>query len=137
MWQKRTGAILALAALSMTTAWADEKAPSMERETNRVEQREEVREQVYGYQLMTPVERDAYRQRMRAARTVEEREQIRLEHHEAMQVRAKEKGVSLPDMPMQRGQGMGGGAGMGSGGGMGAGGGMGPGGGGGMGRGRQ
>ena len=131
MWQKRTGAILALAALSMTTAWADEKAQSMERETNRVEQREEVREQVYGYQLMTPAERDAYRQRMRAARTVEEREQIRQEHHAAMQVRAREQGVSLPDMPMQRGQGMGGGAGMGPGGGMG------PGAGGGMGRGRQ
>ena len=68
---------------------------------------------------------------MRAARTVEEREQIRQEHHAAMQVRAREQGVSLPDMPMPRGQGMGGGAGMGPGGGMG------PGAGGGMGRGRQ
>ena len=61
--------------ISVASGWADEKAQSAERETSRNEQREEVREQVHGYQLMTPAERDAYRERMRAARTVEEREQ--------------------------------------------------------------
>ena len=135
MWQKSVGVALALAALSSPAAWADEKAKAEEHEANRNEQREEVREQVYGYQLMTTAERDAYRERMRAARTVEEREQIRLDHHAQMQARAIEQGVSLPDMPMMRGQGMGGGGGMGPGGGMGGGGGMGS--GGGMGRGRQ
>ncbi|MBX3686679.1 MAG: hypothetical protein KF909_11125 [Rhodocyclaceae bacterium] len=121
MWQKNVGVVMALAAFLSPVAWADEKAQSAERETSRNEQREEVREQVYGYQLMTPAERDAYRERMRAARTVEEREQLRLEHHARMQARAKEQGVDLPDMPMMRGQGMGGGAGMGPGGGMGRG----------------
>ncbi|MHB0985771.1 MAG: hypothetical protein ACYC05_09300 [Sulfuricella sp.] len=84
-------------------------------------------EQIYGSQLMTPEERTAYRARMRAAKTQEEREKIRAEHHEQMKVRAKEKGVTLPDMPPAMGGGMGpGGGGMGpGGGGMGPGGGMG------------
>ena len=69
--KKNVGVVMALAAFLSPVAWADEKAQSAERETSRNEQREEVREQV-GYQLMTPAERDAYRERMRAAaRTVE------------------------------------------------------------------
>ena len=89
-------------------------------------------EQIYGSQLMTPQERREHRAKMRSAKTAEEREKVRLEHHEAMQARAKEKGVTLPEVPPARGGGMGPGGGMGSGGGgMGpGGGGMGPGGGG-------
>ena len=79
-------------------------------------------EQVYGSQLMTREERVAYRAKMRAAKTPEEREKIRAEHHEQMKVRAKERGVTLPDMPPAMGGGMGpGGGGMGPGGGMGGG----------------
>ncbi|WP_372522868.1 hypothetical protein [Sulfuricaulis sp.] len=82
---------------------------------------------IYGSQLMTQQERSAYGTRMRAAKTAEEREQIRKEHHEQMKARAKEKGVTLPDEPPARGMGGGmgsGGGGMGSGGGgMGSGGG--------------
>ncbi len=90
---------------------------------------------IYGWQLMTPEERNEYRQRMRTAKTAEEREQIRAEHHEEMQKRAEARGVTLPDAPAARGGGMmGPGGGMGQGGGMGPGNGMGP--GGGMGRGR-
>ncbi|MCK9473966.1 hypothetical protein [Sulfurimonas sp.] len=62
---------------------------------------------------------------MRAARTTQEQEKVRKEHHELMKERAKEKGISLPDEPPARGGGMGTGGGM-----MGpGGGGMGPGGG--------
>ena len=111
---------------------------------------------IYGSQIMTPQERAEHRDRMRAARTAEEREQVRAEHHERMVERAKERGVTLPDEPpMRGGRGMMGpgnhmdpgerqrlgpadrmgprgaspGGGMGSGGGMGPGGGMGQGGG--------
>jgi hypothetical protein len=63
---------------------------------------------------MTPQERSEYRGRMRAAKTQEEREHIRKEHHEQMKARAKEKGVTLPDEPPARG--MGGGMGPGGGG---------------------
>lgn len=75
-------------------------------------------EQIYGSQLMTPQERAEQRAKMRAAKTADEQEQIRREHHERMTVRAKERGVTLPDVPLTRGGGMGaGGRGMGMGGG--------------------
>ena len=88
-------------------------------------------EQIYGSQLMTQQERSEYRAKMRAAKTADEQEQIRKEHHERMKERAKARGVTLPDAPAARGGGMGTGGGMGpGGGGMGPGsGGMGPGGG--------
>jgi len=62
------------------------------------------RDQVYGYQLMTPSERSEYRWQMRTLRTQQERDALRTKHHEQMQKRAAERGVTLPDMP---GQGMG------------------------------
>lgn len=81
---------------------------------------------IYGSQLMTNQERMEHRTKMNAAKTAQEREQVRLEHHEQMQLRAKERGVTLPDTPPAQGggmrQGMGAGGGMGSGGGMGGGG---------------
>lgn len=92
----------------------------------------QAQEQIYGSQLMTAQERKAYRAKMRTARTAEERERIREEHHKAMQVRAREKGLELPDSPPPRGSGggMGPGGGAGQGSGTGMGGGMGQGGGG-------
>ena len=80
-------------------------------------------EQVYGSQMMTKEERIAYRTKMRSAKTQEERQKIRADHHDEMVVRAKERGVTLPDVPPAMGGGMGpgGGGGMGPGGGMGAG----------------
>jgi len=74
---------------------------------------------IYGSELMTPQERSEYQNRMRAAKTDQEREQIRLEHHNQMQERAKAQGKTLPDSPpADRGPGMGpgGGKGMGPGG---------------------
>lgn len=61
--------------------------------------KKQAREQIYGSQLMTRQERLEHRTKLRAAKTAEEREQIRKEHHEKMQQRAKERGVTLPDMP--------------------------------------
>ncbi len=96
---------------------------------NRLQTRDQLqtrdRDQIYGYQLMTPAERAAYRSRMRSLNTVQERERYRLEHHREMQERARERGVTLPDQPMPRGGGMGPGPGGGMG--PGPGGGMGPG----------
>jgi len=48
---------------------------------------------------MTQQERNEYQNRMRSAKTQQEREQIRLEHHKQMQERAKAQGKTLPDMP--------------------------------------
>lgn len=81
---------------------------------------------IYGSQLMTNQERIEHRNKLRTAKTAEEREQIRLQHHEQMQLRAKEKGITLPDAPPAPAGGQG--RRMGPGGGMGPGaGGMGPG----------
>lgn len=54
---------------------------------------------IYGCELMTPQERMDYRARMHGAKTAQEREAIRVEHHKQMQQRAKQRGVTLPAMP--------------------------------------
>jgi hypothetical protein len=91
-----------------------------QRDQTRDQVRDQSREQViYGYQLMTQQEREQYQQQMRNAKTAEERERLRNEHHEKMQARAQERGVMLPDMPPKRGGGMNQGNGMGPGSGMG------------------
>lgn len=83
----------------------------------------QAQEQIYGSQLMTVQERAEYNTKLRAAKTEEAREKIRAEHHEAMEVRAREKGVAPPEAPsapgMRSGGGMGSGSGTGAGGGRG------------------
>lgn len=77
--------------------------------------------EIYGAQMMTTEERNAFRNRMRTAKTAEERERIRADHHAQMKIRAKERGITLSDEPpANRGPGAGpGGGGMGPGGGAG------------------
>jgi hypothetical protein len=93
-------------------------AADQEQKQSQTQAQAQAQEQIYGSQLMTQKERTEFSARMRAATTAEEREKLRKEHHERMQVRAKERGVTLPDEPPVMGGGM-----MGSGGPMGAGGG--------------
>lgn len=116
---KRTLVFLAVFSLAQGVSFAAEQ--------NQSQQQDQVRQQVYGSQMMTPEERAEYRTKMRSMKTREEREAFRREHHQKMQERAKERGMQLPDSPPSGQGGMGRG-GMGAGGGMG-GGGMGPGGG--------
>jgi hypothetical protein len=52
---------------------------------------------MYGADLMTPQERDAYIEKMRAAKTPEERLKLRDEHRAEMQKRAQERGITLPE----------------------------------------
>lgn len=79
-------------------------------------------QQIYGSEMMTPEERQEYRDRMRNATSAEEREQVRAEHHERMAERAQERGVDLPPAPPGQGPGMAPGGGMGPRGGQGPGG---------------
>ncbi len=74
-------------------------------------------EPIYGYRMMNDQERNDYRERMRNAASAEDRQKIRDEHHELMQGRAKERGVTLPPREGMgpRGEGRGPGAGMGPG----------------------
>ena len=80
-------------------------------------------EPIYGSELMTQQERQEHRSKMQSMSGNEEREEYRMQHHEKMMERAKEKGVRLPERPQSQGRGMnqrqGGGMGSGMGGGMG------------------
>ena len=80
-----------------------------DRDQDRLEEqdRDQLREQVYGWDLMTPEERVQHRQMMRNMKTEEEREAYRQEHHMRMMERARQQGVELP--PYRPGRGMGGG----------------------------
>lgn len=114
--------LFAVASLGLITASSYVLAAELDRDQSQDQLR--TQDRIYGYQLMTQEERTQYRQRMRNATTAQERERIRMEHHKQMQERAKQRGITLPDMPSPRGMGghMGTGGGMGPGG-MGSGGG--------------
>jgi len=56
-------------------------------------------EMIYGYRLMTPKERLEYMNRLHSARSFEERDRLRMEHHRLMQERARKRHMMLPDMP--------------------------------------
>lgn len=63
------------------------------------------REIIPGSELMTSQEREAYRQRMRGARTPEERERLRAEHVKAMEERGRMRGLQVIDHSRGRNKG--------------------------------
>ena len=83
-----TGAVLLAMAIS-TPALAEEEEP------------------IFGHQIMTEEERQEHRETMRGLETPEERQRYREEHHQRMLERAREKGVTLPEEPGERGRGEG------------------------------
>ena len=60
-----------------------------------------------GQPLITPEERTALREKMRNARTPEERQQLALTNRAEMEKRAAEKGITLPEHRGPRGRGNG------------------------------
>lgn len=60
------------------------------------------REIIPGSELMTPQERERYRQRIRAAATPQEEEKVRADHVKQMQERARVRGLQLADPAAQR-----------------------------------
>lgn len=95
--------VAGVAATTIMSALAQPTTPSQV----QTQTQGEAREQVYGSQLMTRQERNAYRQRMHELKTQQERDQFRMEHHARMQERAKERGVSLLQEPPVPGRGAG------------------------------
>jgi Na+-translocating ferredoxin:NAD+ oxidoreductase RnfG subunit len=94
-------------AVSTNPLWA----AAQDRTKDTIQAQTKDQETIYGSELMTEKERNEYRQRMRSAKTEQEREKIRTEHHNRMLARAKERGVKIPDEPPVKGGGMGPGAG--------------------------
>lgn len=115
---------VACAALSLASAALAEGSQAAERAAAAAQETEPI----YGRDLMTPNEIAEHRAQMQAAKTPEERERIRAEHHSRMKQRAKERGVVIPETPPRAGVGKGPGPGVGAGPGPGAGGGAGAGG---------
>ncbi|MEK7758892.1 MAG: hypothetical protein AAB304_04725, partial [Pseudomonadota bacterium] len=57
-------------------------AADQTRAQDQTKAQDQIRDQdIYGSQMMTAQEHDAYRNKMRAAKTAQERERIRAEHH--------------------------------------------------------
>lgn len=92
---------LLLAVVPLAMAQTRDQTRDQARDQTRTQVQDQSRTRIYGSQLMTPAERAAYRERMRSAKTRAERNRIRAEHHKAMQERARQRGVTLPNMPMQ------------------------------------
>jgi len=68
----------------------------------RIQENTQTQQQVLGKELMTEQERAEHHARMKAAKTQEERDQLRKEQHERMKQRAKERGLSIPDEPPEK-----------------------------------
>ena len=102
---KRRVAICAslLCAFSLTASFAWAASQVQERDRVQVQKKQ----QIYGSQMMTATERNEYRNRIQAAKTNQEREQIRMEHHELMKKRTGEQGLRRPNAPPVRRGGMG------------------------------
>ncbi|NNL07523.1 MAG: hypothetical protein HKO86_07340 [Gammaproteobacteria bacterium] len=62
----------------------------------------QTQQQLYGRELMTEEEYAAHHDKMRAAKTEDERQQIRKQNHELMKARAEQRGLSIPEEPPSR-----------------------------------
>jgi hypothetical protein len=64
-------------------------------------------EPIYGYNMMTDAERNEFRGKMRNAKSEQERQSLRDDHRKAMETRARERGVTLPEQRGPRSDGKG------------------------------
>ena len=62
----------------------------------------EEREYIYGAELMSPRERDAYRQGLQSASGEESKGQYRQRHRDRLQKRAQQRGVQLDEKGIVR-----------------------------------
>ena len=87
---KLTGTLcsLAVAALCALPAWAQTAGEPPAAAV-------EPRELIYCADLMTPAEREAYRTRMRAAHSPQEKTVVRQAHRDEMQARARARGLDV------------------------------------------
>jgi len=78
-----------------------------DRDQDRLRDQTQLKDQdkIYGSQLMTKQERAEYHNKMKSAKTEQEREQIRNEHHELMKIRAKAQGRTLYEQAPAKGTG--------------------------------
>jgi len=95
-------ATLALLTLTAVLAPAAGEEPGVSADQTNGWAATQVPKQACGRQLMSDAERRSYRTAMQSLKTTEERERLRKSIHEAMKVRARELGLTLPDEPPAR-----------------------------------
>ena len=103
-WTLMAAFSLLAAGVSTSTLAQDQTRDQIRDQTvdqtpDRTRDQDQLRDPIYGSQLMTQQERTEYQVRMRALKTAQEREAYRLEHHNQMQERAKIQGVTLSETP--------------------------------------
>ena len=103
----RTRVLILAGALILLGAAVVSGAQEQARSKDTLQQQEDV----YGWQMMSEQERHEHQQQMREMKTEPEREAFRKQHHEKMQERARQQGLTLPDSPGPHGKGMGPGSG--------------------------
>jgi hypothetical protein len=96
---------LCVALAGTSAVMAQDKLKTQDKDQLKTQDKDQLRDQdkdqlrdqdpIYGYELMTDQERLAYRERMRSAKTMQERLRIREEHRLLMEARAKERGVQI------------------------------------------
>jgi hypothetical protein len=95
---KRTVLALATAAaLSIPAAWNVAPATAEGGTTTPQAAVATAPEVIYGAELMTPAERDAYLKKLATAKTEAEKDKIRQQHHTDMVALAKKKGVTIAE----------------------------------------
>ncbi len=82
---------LCVALTGVSAAMAQDTLKTQDKDQLKTQDKDQLRDQdrIYAEELMSPQERAAYRERMRLAKTEQEREQIRLEHREKMDLRLR------------------------------------------------
>ena len=93
-----TSAVALAGSLLAVSALAQQTQPRAQAE---VQQQARAQERIYGEDLMTPQERNTYRERMNTLETDQERAAYRKAHAQQMQSRAAERGVTLPEQAAQ------------------------------------
>ena len=63
--------------------------------TNAPEDAKQAQQNIYGYDLMSDEERDAYRERIGNASSEQEREKLMAQHREEMQTRARNRNIPI------------------------------------------
>jgi len=93
LWIKALALTVSLAGVGMAVAQDQPRT----QEQLKTQDQDQLRDQdrIYAHELMTDAERAAYRERIRLAKTMQERERTRSEHRIQMDARAKERGVVI------------------------------------------
>lgn len=97
--------VLALSLSGVGMVSAQDQMKTQDKDQLKTQDKDKLRDQdrLYADELMTDQERTTLRERLRLAKTEQERARIREEHRVLMDARAKERGVTIKKEPAKAG----------------------------------